>query len=83
MIGTALNRAEMRKLIDHMSDMDQPWVRYMHVQYMCMHVQYMCMHVQYMYVCSCRTVLTVDPPYVTWWTWIASRPRQTLALGHT
>ena len=26
MIGTALNKAEMRKLIDHMSDMDQPWV---------------------------------------------------------
>jgi len=27
MIGTILNLSDMRKLIDHMGDIEQPWVR--------------------------------------------------------
>ena len=26
MIGTALGKADMRKLVDHMADIDKPWV---------------------------------------------------------
>jgi len=27
MIGTALSKADMRRLIDHMGEIEQPWVR--------------------------------------------------------
>lgn len=26
MIGTALSKADMKKLVDHMAEIDQPWV---------------------------------------------------------
>jgi len=29
MIGTALSKADMRRLIDHMGEIEQPWVRIM------------------------------------------------------
>lgn len=31
MIGTALSKADMKKLVDHMAEIDQPWVSIIYV----------------------------------------------------